>query len=999
VDCEFATGGTTGQLTRTATAVTLFAGALQTPLQPETITLVAHRTDGTTVTSDPVTVDAAGVDKRLSVSSPAGNIDSFTLSADGGDLAFDDLTIDFAANSLPDMRPTTTSQVAPVLAGDQTLVNVDLNRVNNSHGAIRVSASGLPSGVSADPVTADADSVTLVLKAAPDAPSTNFAPTTATITADPLGQANVAPGPRTTTLAVRVASPFELQLAPGTDPSVALAACSATDVPIRVPRDIALKDNVHVSVTGLPPGVTADVLPSPDILPGGGLTAERTIRFTRQSTASLPAVVTVTARTFTGIRHISLTLQRATPTASVAPGFGLTARLGAVNGTQITLSGTGFCPGTTVQVGNTHATATTERVDDHTVTFTIPPLATSGPVTVFPQSDDSPFTTSNALQVDSFRNTDGFQFANFGFGSLSIDELTDAFGADDLFISVNPCGLWGGHCKIQTGILDPIAAIDWGVLDIALSNTNGHCFGISRAVQQLLSGHKPLYAFTTGGSIFGIPSAAGPSDFLTSYLDGQHALQGSDEFLHAWFNRDKSVAGQASRLDFALAGGDFPIVTLQHGGAGHAVIAYNASFHLDGTVVVDTYDNNRPFTPSEDTNGDLHQRMLQQSVLNLDTVNGSWSYVMADGERWSGGNGGTLFVAPQFTIPQDPSLPGIQNLQDALEYVVFGSANGTVRTAGAPRGADYLPALDSHAVPSGAGTIVAKDPRHPLATDFVGVKRGHYSGAFIGKGFAASVTDVATTPGTRDTLRGQGEALTFRGGRDRPLTVDLAQRPTGPRATAWAATLHTTASAHGSDAAALTDHGTLAYTHDGAPTTVRFTLSGLDRVNGPTRFDSGPVSVARGDRLTVTPRAGLRSVGVTIRDRRGRTHRAVLRNRATPPAHVTVATPALTATRAAVRVGIRGLRGRAAIGVVMRVFRGRRLLATRAASRTHVANGSRRFAFRLPRGLRGRYRLRTDVRLLTTATRGVPTGAGTTASWTATVIVPGRHRRVSGQAS
>ena len=250
-DCEFATGGTTGRLTRTATSVTLFAGTINDQPEPETVWLIGHRTNGTDVVSADVPIDSSGITKPVSVTSPAGDIDSFRLDASGGDLAFDDLTLGFPRTTRcltsPLRRPTRSCPCCPA---NSTPVQVSLGRVNGSNGPVRVSATGLPAGVTAQPVTTSptATTATLNLTAAANAPSTNFKPTRATVTADPLRNASVAPARRLTNLDVRVASPYDLALAPGQAGDVALPACAPVDVPVVLPRDIGFKDTIHLSV-------------------------------------------------------------------------------------------------------------------------------------------------------------------------------------------------------------------------------------------------------------------------------------------------------------------------------------------------------------------------------------------------------------------------------------------------------------------------------------------------------------------------------------------------------------------------------------------------------------------------------------------------------------------------------------------------------------------------------------------------------------------------------
>jgi hypothetical protein len=985
-DCEFAPGTTTGVLTRTASSVRVFAGELTQGDPPGPAQLIAFRTNGTEIDGPVVQIDTSGINKVLSVSSPAADISSFEVIAKNGDLGFDDLTLDFPNNSLPDIAPSVTPQVVPLVSGATTPVPVSIGRLNGSNGPVRVTASGLPQGVSAQPVTVPgtATTATLDLVAAQNAPSTNFGVVPTTITADPLQNASVAPAPRSTPLDVRVASPYELQLADGTGADVVLPACDPVDVPLELPRDIGLNDTIHLSVTGLPAGVSADITPSADVAPGGGLTADRTIRFTRTTAAALPADVTVQAQAPEGTRTLKLHLSTASPSATVTSGLGLTPRL-LTDGTQIQVTGNGFCPGTTVRVGNVQATADATVVDANTLSFHVPALATTGNVTIVPAQGDPAYTANNTLQIDSFRNTDGFQFPNFDFDGLSLSELTDAFGSDALFVRVNPCGLWGGDCSFNSGILNPIAAIEWPIMSKALSASNGHCFGISRAVQEFLAGHRSLRSFTTGGSAFSIPAADHPQTAVGHFLDGQHALQASAEFLGAWFGRAKSVKDQLVRLQTALSHGGFPIISIQHGTEGHAVIAYNAVTNSDGTVDVYVYDSNRQFVPSEDSNASFHAGQVRGSVIHMDPNRGAWSFVMADGTTWGGGDGGTLFVAPESLIPQHPSLPGISTLYDGLKYLVFGSADGSVRSTGAPVGASYLPALDSHAIPGAAGTIITRG--RSLATSFVGRKRGRYSAAAVGHGFVGSVADVITAPGVHDTLSGRDDSVSFASGMARPLTVELAQRARDATATAWSATLNDQADPDSTETAGLSTGGTLNFSHGGGPATISFTLSNVRAGSGAAKFASGPIQVGGGAHITVKPGTELRSVRVSIHDHGGRTHTVTLRNRATRPATLTLGRPRLKGTRVTARARIVGLHAPAVMGVVLRVVQHGRVTVRRVASLKHVHNGHDAFTFRLPRDLHGRAQLRTNANLITTpAAPTITAGAVTAASHAAVTV-------------
>ncbi len=182
---------------------------------------------------------------------------------------------------------------------------------------------------------------------------------------------------------------------------------------------------------------------------------------------------------------------------------------------------------------------------------------------------------------------------------------------------------------------------------------------------------------------------------------------------------------------------------------------------------------------------------------------------------------------------------------------------------------------------------------------FVGRKNGRYSAALAGHGFVDSVDNVATAAGVRDAVGGSDGTITFDGGMSRALTVGLAQRARTSGAAAWSAKLATHADGGRSEAAALTPSGTLSLVHGGASTTISFTLTSTRSGT----FASGPVPVGGGDRVTVTPAAGLRSARVTLRGRSG-VHTILVRNHAMPPARLTLSRPRLTGSRVTLRVGI-----------------------------------------------------------------------------------------------
>ena len=1029
--CEFFQARTTGQLATTAERVTLFAGMFDASDPAEQATLVAFDTAGQPIASSgPVAIDASGFDTELSVSSAAGNIASFQISAsvptgegstNGGDLGIDDLKVSFADGAKPDFSVVTTNEVVSLVQGQQTSVPLNLARVNGSNGPIGVSVSGLPVGVSAavspNPVPGTQTAATLTLTAAPNAPDTRFIPTEATIAASPSGGADAGPGPRTTKISVRVAANFSLAIGEQSDASVPpgdwigfeAPACAPVDLPLKVTRDIANTQNVSLSMRGdtpeavtLPPEVSAEFLPGSVVAPGGDLAAERTVRVRAGAGAFIPpggfpmAIEGQVGSGPSAATHVlPLRMFRAKSVATIenvgprTPPV-KTPQLGRP-GSRVVIHGNGFCPGTDVEVGNEDARVAANVVDEHTLEFTVPRYATSNRVLIFPPDGMPPYFTSEELKIDSFRNTAAFQFPNPSGGDLSLNELRQAFG-DDIYIRVNLCWPYG-HCYVPTGIPSPVAAIEWGIFD-QISGTRGHCFGMALASQELRSGRISLAPLLSDGGegVWSVPGSFNPSAAVGSLLDVEHVKQYSDEYIHAYLDYVEGGGGlltaQLRTLEREFSHGRTPIVSVKDKpgvfSEGHVVTAYDVE-QTARTASIYVWDSNRPFHVNpEDFDGAVHRRKVDSSVIHIDKVNGTWSFDLADGddpsEHWSGRNDGTLWVMPAGTVPDHPTMPGLDTLETYLEDVTFGSSGEAVRTTGGSPGAHFIPAADGdpgsgQPAPGGHGTWASDDPRHPLRVNFDGVADGSYTQSYTAPGFVAAAVGVKTGKGVRDTVRGDGDSLVFAGGEDRPLRVELARQD--GTAAGEAASLRTTGSAGGSDTAGFGGDGALTYAHDGAPTTLSFTLTTVKRDGGPASFVSGPVAVGRGDRLTVRPdRGGLGRVRLTVRHADGRRTTRTLSNHGHGHARLSFRAPRIRGRRLSTAFKLSGLRGQIAVGATLRLFRGRHLVAQHSVGFRGGA-GRHEVSWRLPRAVgRGRYRLVVDARALKVAGRGPTATAG-----------------------
>ena len=536
IECEFPVGGTAARLTRTARSITLYAGLFEASQQAVTVQLIAYRADGSvaaTGTAEPVTT--AGFTKEVRVTSAAADIARFIVRIGGGGaigarVGFDDLTLSYPDNALPDVALSVPPGEVAVPQGGSVDVPVTVTRLNGSAGPLTFSTTALPQGV-----TATFAGTTLRLRAAAGAPRTPLdVARDITITADPRGDGGVAPAARTARLPVRVSAAYEL-VGPTT---AGVPACGSTELALRLERDRAFTSTVRLEAKNLPAGVTATFEPGSEIPPGGGFYVDIKLRLS-SAAPFVAAPVTVEATSPLKTSSLTLAVEPAASTAMVRyPSVKLIAPRQLHPGNAVQLDGTGFCAGTTVRVGNDAATADAVVEDGgRSLRFITPRLATSGRLTIVPPAGAA-YDAATPVDVDTFRSTKALPFENYDYGGLSFEEAEEVFGADDLLTRVNPCFPFGS-CPVTLPVPDPTALLVVPVIDWIMQSTHGHCFGIARAEQGWVQVPASLKRWTSAGRAFSITKTRG----VSSYLDGQHGRRPRPSS-----SRRGSSAGEASRI-------------------------------------------------------------------------------------------------------------------------------------------------------------------------------------------------------------------------------------------------------------------------------------------------------------------------------------------------------------------------------------------------------------------------------------------------------------------
>lgn len=812
---EFPNSSIAGVLTNAAATVSVYAGFLansDTPPDTVQMTLTGYDINDNQIASQSVTLTAGqGFHTLLQISSGSPNIVYFTVTApEYPTLGVDDLTFDNPGGLPPDFRLQPEGTEIGVPQGFSNSEVIDINRENGSTGGITFSASGLPSGVQASfsPNPAAGVSTTMTLSAAPNAPLTTtypYPPLTIDATPDS-SSAGVAP--QTTSIGLDVYPPFALRLYPTTPPNqnppaIEVPPCSTVSVPVAITWSLdpitfkqPFSGAISLSLSGVPSDDQASLNPSTVSPSTGTNSAKSTLTLSSASDAT-GATSSVTITGTSGQVTESSTpmlIERVAPTITgMTPGGGQTPQA-LQPGTPVKIEGHGFCPGTTVDFGNSLAATTPTSIsnDGTTMQTSIPRLGTSGNVYAVPSggSISSPGTAQYpGFNVDSYRNTNGLAFDNSSAfqnreGGWHFSDISDVFGYDQTHYSVNPCWPFG-DCTIASPVPTVGALLEWGLVNAI--PWSGQCFGFVLSTQRLLHGDEhysnfPLQAGKIYKTVWNLqgPDASdgtpGASSDLGHYVHDVHIEQLSGEFMNYWlgeteknliFGTQSSIINQVKS---ALAGGDHPIMAMINGGVSglvhgeaHAVDAYDVEPGSNGDMIIDVYNPDAEFKTSEDTDitGSTHLQAIQNSQIIVHP-DGHWEFKGFNPE-WHGGPG-SLVVVPYGTPPVQPTL--LTSLSGLLDVTLGGASDSQVTD-----GSGHTLLNPDGTVNTSATTGISDATRVAPITDgnkpgpsifvfgkagaydqtIVGKKKGSYDNFILGSGTGASVKAQSIT-GSKDSL-------------------------------------------------------------------------------------------------------------------------------------------------------------------------------------------------------------------------------------------------------
>jgi hypothetical protein len=907
---EFGAAGTFAAMTDLAGSVSVYIGDLaDASVHVEMDTYDANRDFLGSATA---TTSVTGAQELLSYSaSGAADIAYIAVYRSdhiGGEAVIDDLSFSVPASAPSEVGVTASTTSYELGQGGTRAIPLTVNRLDGATGPVSIAISGLPPGVtlslSQDPVVLPSTGSTLTITASSTTALGNYV---VTLTASATGSTSQAPS----TLTLSIVAPMQLS-APA---SLPVGGCSSnhTTLTAQVAPGLSGPVNFSATLTSASPGLTYSLNPAQAVLSYGTAQVVLTVS---SSGGSDPGTVVVTASLpGGGASTATITLERLGPevTAVEAQGTsslgtpiaGLAASTpqGERPGTTVEVYGQYFCTTATVSFGNSQASVT--GIVGHTLgpqgpedylRVSTPRDATSGPVTVTTGSPPASASSVSSLTVDSYRNKEAFSFHNFD-SSLNFQDLTNAFGSQQTYINVNPCGFFTLgviNCSVAL-VPDPVAA---AVLAIAQATLQaGTCFGISLTDQRLVAGQLDARSYpSTGPSIYDLEgppindaqfaTGAGP---LLEVLKADHLQQFSTEFLAQWSGAALAqqlappaqvVAGIVKQIGRIFAAGRYPMLELNdgNGGGGHVVVAYDLVADGNGNYDIYVYDSNNPYSAGEDSDGSAHANAVSASVIHLFS-NGTWTLASTTephGSPFQGGPGAIVVTDPA-SIPLHPTLATLGGLAPGLLFSVNGTtgpsgteptkivqltgpggralyrANGSLNTDPATR-LDAVP-FSPLVGPARRGTsgpqLFVVGPRvNEVVASTRGITGTSGTETFVDGGFDASVeTTAAKGAAGQASFSASSGTVGIAGPTLAPtsLSVDRVSAAGSERVTVTFPRART-----GADTLAFGPGGAISFSHQGPATTFTLALSSALHNGAPATFDSGPLPVGSGQTAVIT---------------------------------------------------------------------------------------------------------------------------------------------------
>jgi hypothetical protein len=889
---EFAPAGAFAALSNLADQVSVYVGS--DIFTGDTYELDAYDASRHLVGSTVGSGTTLGAENLLSVSTSSASIAYVAVyrSAIGDTgIIIDDLSAHIPAGAQSYVGLTTGNPVPQVAQGGTISTTLTVQRINGATGPATISVSGLPSGVtpslSPNPVSLPASTSMLTLTAGTSAPVGSYPISISVSAPSATSQPPLA-------LTLDVVPPLTL-----------IPEAQARDVlPCTVTRTTVTAD--------LGPGISGpiDFTATPGAGASGlqvGLTQSHVTPVNGVATTELDVqelgggpspAVPITVRALTPVPQLASTTVTVHPlgpevdsidairTVNGTPVAGLQAfapqALGP--GSPVEITGHGFCQTATIQFGNPFATTTASvqpETDAHGnpyqyIRTTVPRLATTGPVTVEAGSPLATGSSSASLAVDSFRNVDGYAFHNFN-PSVDYSNLTDGFGADQTYLSFDPCAaftLGVAHCPVSTGIPDPAAAIQFAFWQPKLDE--GACFGFSLSSQRFVRGIEKVTDYARhADSVYGIDAPTDSNSPIERHILAAHVQQMSLQFENAWLGKDAAqqiTAPDTVRSDVRqeivseLAAGKDPLVTLQGSVGGHVVVAYDLQDAGPGEYYIDVYDSNEPFDPAENTSdGTFHKSQFEASRIHVSPDN-TWTLTStADANGADNGGVQSIVVLDPGVVPLHPNLLSAGGLS-----ALFGSATATSRVTQLSDGAGHVLMTPSGGANHDAHTrldaasyaaLVGSRP-HQSPVILVSPRVGHLEETISGVG-SGSDAHALVQPGliaqvTSHVAHGVSEQLGFtRSTHEVSFTTTAHASPldlsleAGSGHAFHTAGISTTSFAGAGDTLALDASG-LRFDHHGGATTFRVMLSSVQKGAAPTTFMSARVSVGAGQSVRLT---------------------------------------------------------------------------------------------------------------------------------------------------